>query len=615
MLLSSGEDARTGPGARSIAVVLGLVECARDMRPLGEDAEGDGGQDGPRGDARRPPRTSAVVFAFTDMGRNACRRALPAAQAHEMCHRFDPSAVRPWVRALSRWTLASIWGTNYGSFTHLRGRASPCSPRTFLRMHRSRPSWNVQEYHWHTLRGLVVLLTVSYQAAACRPADTSTISEPVVLDPDWQLGDGPRYVGDEAFDQASYSITVGKIDADGTRGILVGTPHNAEDYSSPPPGPYPWHDGAFLLKAPFEGGVIPDVAAATFEGYTDGVARGVGGSVGLVGDVTGDGQPDVAVAGAFPDRHLLAVFSGPHNGSRAHGEADATFWYDAVGGVAATVPCGDINADGVDDLLLNGGSAERSGALVLFGPLVGDHLFDDEWDILVGAPTEGAGEPLAAWDQNGDGSKDLVMGATDYDSARGRVYLIEVPASGSFDLHDADAIWEGEAEGGHAGMSLASGDLNGDGGADLFIGAPLLNDRTGRAYVALDATGGALEDAPLTFEPQHDGDWMGYSAAIADYDGDGQDDLAVGAPRDIYSGFDRPGRVIVFRGPLAPGNYTEDLADAIWMGSDVPDSFGARLLADDLDADGRADLVVGAPWDQETGVDAGAVTILFAAGL
>ena len=46
MLLSSGEDARTGPGARTIAVVLGLVACARGMRPLGEDAEGDGGQDG-----------------------------------------------------------------------------------------------------------------------------------------------------------------------------------------------------------------------------------------------------------------------------------------------------------------------------------------------------------------------------------------------------------------------------------------------------------------------------------------------------------------------------------------------------------------------------------------
>ena len=66
VLLSSGEDARTGPGARSIVAGVGLVECARDMRPLGEDAEGDGGQNAPRGDARRPPRTSAVVFALSD---------------------------------------------------------------------------------------------------------------------------------------------------------------------------------------------------------------------------------------------------------------------------------------------------------------------------------------------------------------------------------------------------------------------------------------------------------------------------------------------------------------------------------------------------------------------
>ena len=107
----------------------------------------------------------------------------------------------------------------------------------------------------------------------------------------------------------------------------------------------------------------------------------------------------------------------------------------------------------------------------------------------------------------------------------------------------------------------------------------------------------------------------GFDAAMADFDGDGADDLAIGIPRDIYFGFDRPERVAIFRGPLSPGTYTEESADAIWFGSEEADAFGLRLATGDVDDDGRQDLAVGAPYDSDYAEEAGSVTLLLGGGL
>lgn len=106
---------------------------------------------------------------------------------------------------------------------------------------------------------------------------------------------------------------------------------------------------------------------------------------------------------------------------------------------------------------------------------------------------------------------------------------------------------------------------------------------------------------------------MGYDGAVADFDG--QDDIAVGAPRDLYNAYDRPGRVLVFRGPLAPGTYSDDEAALIWIASEAHDFFGFNVEAGDIDGDGRADLLASAPHEDVVENEEGSLTILLGGGL
>jgi hypothetical protein len=219
-----------------------------------------------------------------------------------------------------------------------------------------------------------------------------------------------------------------------------------------------------------------------------------------------------------------------------------------------------------------------------------------EGGLLPKAMLHGEGDdwfgPLAAGDANGDGWPDLAVAAPYHDgngTDAGRGYLYwggpgfdEVP----------DRVFDGPAHC-QVGWNLSlAGDLNGDGAADLVVGSPFDRRRqaqTGRAYVYL---GGPSMDtvADLEVSPEISGSEFGVVESGVDLNGDGRADLAVGARFDESDG-PATGRAYVYLG----GDSLDGAPDLVLRAPKGARSFGCQLLAPgDLDRDGFADLVVGA---------------------
>jgi FG-GAP repeat len=157
-------------------------------------------------------------------------------------------------------------------------------------------------------------------------------------------------------------------------------------------------------------------------------------------------------------------------------------------------------------------------------------------------------------------------------------------------------------------------DFNGDGYADVAVGAPYAvqsNDYIGKVYVYLGTPGILLDPTPdRVFAGGTAFDNFGISlASSGDLNGDGYSDLIVGA-----SGADgvasRSGRVFVYFG--GQGEIFDVAADFSFLGQNIYDKFGASVSSSgDLNGDGYSDLVVGAPFVDSGGIDSGRAYVYF----
>jgi hypothetical protein len=183
----------------------------------------------------------------------------------------------------------------------------------------------------------------------------------------------------------------------------------------------------------------------------------------------------------------------------------------------------------------------------------------------------------------------------------------------------ADATLVGEEAYDHAGYSVSgAGDVDGDGHADLLLGAYDNSEgggSAGAAYLVRGPVTGTLDlslaDAKLVGDATS-GYYAGWSVSGAgDVDGDGHDDLLIGAYLDEEGGAYQAGAAYLVRGPVS-GTVALSAADAKLLGEVEYDRAGWSVSgAGDVNHDGHADLLVGAPNHAYAGTDyAGAAYLL-----
>lgn len=409
---------------------------------------------------------------------------------------------------------------------------------------------------------------------------------PVILVAEIVEGKGGAFI--EHASEPLVVSGVGDVNGDGFADLVIGTPQSDGNQSKSGNAYVVFGRPKFVSKDLSV--LLGEGAAVRFAGESAGDESGS--AVSIVGDVTGDGFSDIAIANRRMPTGLIYIINGSEQlqggslanvGSTIAGgtielkhELGWNYGADIVTGL------GDVNGDGVGDLgvsvsLWTDGKDNLGRAYVLFGGQFGLPLAVDAAAgfHIQGTPESALGQGMStAGDFNQDGFADVLVGAPDAYGATGAAYLILGGAGlQSIDLAEdfANVIELRNSSGLGLGWATDTAtDVDQDGFSDLVLGSPcvyLLYDPKCSDATYLLYGGGELPSLDLQslllggrvrqfVSVGNDGGDFDYGrfgtsvAGLGDFDGDGRGDFAVGAPSEDPSGSNSGRTYIVLGGKL-----------------------------------------------------------------
>jgi len=394
---------------------------------------------------------------------------------------------------------------------------------------------------------------------------------------------GFKVESESSGDHSGYSVSsAGDVNGDGLDDLIIGAPLAADLNGNYSGRSYVVFGSSAVFSSTLPLSDLNGTNGFTLEGEAEGDHFGI--SVSAASDVNGDGLDDLIIGSVdrygFVEGHGYVVFGRENsfpasmqissldgeNGFKLVGETV----FDKLGWSVGTA--GDVNGDGVKDLIISAPNTNiaiddvnvnpgrsyvvfgRSGgfeAIINLAKLDGTNGFKLDGE----ASFDNSGFSVStAGDVNADGVDDIIIGAPNADPSgydSGRSYVVfgmidAFPAVLPLSTLDGNNGFklDGEAAGAWSGFSVnAAGDVNGDGVCDMVIGAPFADangNNFGRSYVVFGSSAGFNSPMQLsalngtngfTLDGEAAGDVSGYSVSAAgDVNGDGMDDLIIGAP-------------------------------------------------------------------------------------
>ena len=320
------------------------------------------------------------------------------------------------------------------------------------------------------------------------------------------------------------------------------------------------------------------------------------------GDIEGDGEEEPIVGSRASTNNEGRVSIYWQLGGSTH-------WTGSNNGdrLGFALAIGDVNDDGTYVDVIAGAPGHSSGdangaAFVYYGNTEGS--FDTTADLeLLSSGNETFGFSLARGDFNDDGYDDLAAGAPNHGDGGGAVYVYFGTSSGLSNLQPPDIIYGSESSSELFGWNVTAGDFNGDGYDDLLVGAPSNDEDStngGRAYIFYGGDGTDMDGdgVDVDIESETTGEQFGWSVAAGNVDDTSSDDAIIGAP--TYNTDE--GRVYVYSAFTTP---TETTPDVMLQRGDS-ERFGSSIATMNYDEDSYEDILVGAPLnDSDSNTDKG----------